>query len=422
MARPGASKRSRGDATPSTREVGQGSGQAQIQSESDEERPMLIQDCPIAYERGFELTGIVLLEKFYTLFNLLGWNSFAHHPCDPCLAFVYEFYSNLISSTRPDEVKVCGKWVRYDIERINEVLGIPPLEEEDVLVRNREVDFTPDNFEMLHVLTLGKGGGVVPRSNAVKIGSLCSEANVWLKFLNGRIFGKIKLGETTMDQQIKLFYVLLGKRFNVGRLIYQKINQIKDKIRLGFLSKVTLAFPSLITMLCFSHNAKIPKGSYVSKNVLPIIDRDISSYEDPSVLEFHASKWGGRDSPTWVHPVIGAPNVPSPPHGDEELHDEGGERQEEHGNVGQGYNQGWHEQRYDDLVGRFDTMSVRMDGVYQRLDGVFDRMDGMSGRIDAMYGRFDGLQEELGAMRAEQRDFYGRMNAHFFPDPPPPNH
>jgi hypothetical protein len=357
----------------------------------------------------------VLFTKFYTLIERLGWNEFAKHPIKPCLALVHEFYANLHLSTRKDEVRVFGRNVKYSATQINWVLRIPPLEGQDALEELSEQDNRPSIDEMTHTLTLGRGGELVPRTHAIKIGSLCEEARWWRKFMTGRILGSIKEGETTIEQQIILFYILLGRRFDVGRLINTKINTIKAKIRSDTMGKLALSFLSLITLLC--KNVQRPEGSYDSETMQPITDKHISRDRlfDPSVLEFHQAHWGNHGSPSWVPPQIAlgilldmqGSGVGSPHQAPFDQ------------NAWQEF-QDVQEQRHTELIDRMDSMNLRMDGVYERMDGTSLRMDGM-------YGRMDGMQQQLATMQdrmdyesqqrqlenARRDEFYRRMEAHF---------
>ena len=389
-------KRTRREPTPPPMDEASGSMPVQEQQTTDEQKRAIIQSWKVAKERGFELDGNVLFTKFYTLIDRLGWQEFAKHPNNPCLTLVHEFYAKLHKSSRPDEVKVFGRWVKYDAERINRALGIPPLDEADAFDELLDQDNRPSLDKMLHVLTLGRGGGLVPRTHVIKIGSLCEEARWWRKFMTGRILGSIKEGETTIDQQILLFCILLGRRFDVGKLINSKINEIKRKIRSDTMGKLALSYPSLITLLC--KNVPKPARSLDCDNMQPITDRHIShaSLDDPSVLEFHQTRWGNQGSPSWVQPQVGAEQLPSPPHDDDEdMQDQG------HGSphfapfdqhAWQEF-QNVQEQRYNELSGRMDGLNLRFDGVY---------------------GRMDGLQQQLTTMQARQEEFYGLLEAHFY--------
>jgi hypothetical protein len=135
--------------------------------------------------------------------------------------------------------------------------------------------------------------------------------------MTGRILGSIKEGETTVEQQIILFYILLGKRFDVGRLINMKISAIRAKIRSDTMRKLALSFPSIITLLC--RDVQRPKGSFEIECMQPITDKQIfgDSRDEPSVLEFHRAHWGNREYPSWVPPETTTEHPTGPPTDDD---------------------------------------------------------------------------------------------------------
>ena len=137
---------------------------------------------------------------------------------------------------------------------------------------------------------------------AVQIGSLSEEAKWWLKFISSRILGNTREGEVNVEQQSILFCALTGMRFDVGRLICGSLEYMKSRLICGKASKLSLSFPSLITLLC--KDVPRPPGNCETA-VKAAIDRTKISRADsniPSTLIFHQTYWARKDESGWSEP------------------------------------------------------------------------------------------------------------------------
>ena len=136
--------------------------------------------------------------------------------------------------------------------------------------------------------------------------------------MTGRMLGVTKDGEVTTEQQYMLFCITLRKRFNVGQVIYNKIDSIKKLLISDKFGKISLAFPSLITRLC--QHVPMQDNFYTMENLAPL-DRDTVSGNVgriSSIMDFHLDKWGGKGTEDWVRPIYDQHQaLPAPPAGSE---------------------------------------------------------------------------------------------------------
>ena len=97
----------------------------------------------------------------------------------------------------------------------------------------------------------------------------------------GRMLGVAKDGEISLEQQYLLFCIVLRKRSNVGRVMYNRIEAIEKSLVGDKFRKFSLTFPSLITRLC--QNVQMQEGFYRVNN-LAALDRDVVSVNVGQVM------------------------------------------------------------------------------------------------------------------------------------------
>jgi hypothetical protein len=171
-------------------------------------------------------------------------------------------------------------------------------------------------------------------------------------------------------------------------VINAKINRMKEKIRIGSIAKLVLAFPSLITMLC--HHVPTPRNSVEITTMQPFSDHTIpsQSHNDRSVYDFHRMHWGRRGFSDWQPPMIGAPQPPSPRQEEEQPAQGAGTSSSSHIPFDQdGWNtyQSIQAQRHQELVGGMATISLRVDGMNDRLGAMEQRQAAFYRRADAYF-------------------------------------
>ena len=182
---------------------------------------------------------------------------------------------------------IFGTTVSFDADLINRILGIRNFPEVDFYFRLKEGATDITNYEVQHTLSLGRGLRIIRGENTCAIGKFCEEAKIWRKFLTGRVLGATKDGESTMEQQHMLFCIFLGKRFNVGRWIYDKIHTMREPLRKDHFGNMSLSFPSLITELC----STVPRqDGFYEVNTLGSLDQFMVANSDRNVAstqDFH---------------------------------------------------------------------------------------------------------------------------------------
>ena len=112
--------------------------------------------------------------KFTAAIRELGWRTFTEEPTTPIIPLVKEFYANL-HTTLTDRVTIFDTEVRFDVDTINEVLGITRIPELDLFKRLKMEVSDIDMHEIQHTLSLGKGLHVCHPPHTISIGSLPEE-------------------------------------------------------------------------------------------------------------------------------------------------------------------------------------------------------------------------------------------------------
>ena len=349
-------------------------------------------------EREIALPRIPAYRKFHDAIRELGWGTFTSTPTKPVIPLVREFYAQLHTSWS-NEVTVFGTRVRFDVDTINEALGITRIPNLDMYKRLRQNLTDIDMHEVQHTLSLGKRLERCRDRYTVKVGSLPKEAWVWRKFCNGRLLGIEKDGEVNELHQCMLFCIVTRKRFNVGEIIYDRIDHLRTQLHKDKWGKTSMPFPCLITYLC--RGVPRQEGFRTKQNMKPIDESKVGREEGQvmSMYDFHLQNWGGRGTTGWEMPTYDDhPALPAPPLGYEipREDEEGEDNEPPHG----------HPQHPNFFVNQesWDQMNDRIGTIEQRMTDLTRSMQNMDTKYDLFYDE----------MSSFMRDYRGNH-----PPPPP---
>lgn len=236
------------------------------------------------------------------------WEGFTAEPIEPYIPIVKAFYESLASSMERRKCKVKGKDVSYSAESINEYYKSHfDWSEGDHHERYlTEIDWE----EVEHTLSHGQG---IARflDNEEKFKQMClsREAKAWHQFFATKLYPTKNVSEVFRHQQRLIFCALVHKKFNLGKVISDRIEYYKTELRAFRLPRnSTLGFPSLITGLC--KMAGVPLTGQKGK-VGDIMDARYFSKlkgahgasKDTPAVKFYFANWGLRDIPGFIRPA-----------------------------------------------------------------------------------------------------------------------
>ena len=256
-------------------------------------RRVIAQGWEIAEERGITFPTGQKYRKYTAIITALGWGQFSWNPVAPCLPLVHEFYANL-HLAKKNKVPMLGKAVSYFPEAIDNLFGIHHITH--LTLFNKLCKATADvtEFEIHHTLSLGRGIRHKDGGKTIKTSCLSNEAKFWRKFIAGRLLGSTTDGECPPRVQYLLFTILLGQAFSIGDVIYDAIEKSRRHLVKGLFGHMSLAFPSIITMLCDKRGIVHPAPAD-PKTVRRIMDEGTLTVGDETTIstrEFHLKVWG----------------------------------------------------------------------------------------------------------------------------------
>lgn len=207
------------------------------------EKGFLLHDSPTLGQPAF-ISDVIILRH---------WQAFCHHPIDPIVSLVKEFYANLQTQGQ-STVFVRQVDIPFTSDHINTVLGIHNQEDEFV---DLGTNITEEQLDVV-LRTIAVPGAQWTLS--ITGTYICNRhelqpiAKVWYHFLASRILLSTHGKTISRNRAILLFAILVGKPINLGQLIIDQIRACAKKDKGG------LYFPSLISEMCIQGNVPWEAG------------------------------------------------------------------------------------------------------------------------------------------------------------------
>ena len=142
-------------------------------------------------------------------------------------------------------VFVRGKWISFSREQIEHTYN---LKERKNGSEFKKLVKEPNFQEIVDLLNDGKGKWNTTRKNpheSIARGALTEQAKVWFYFLYSVMLPTKHLSTVREKEAVKLYAILKGYKFNVGKIIE---NSILSYYKGGY--KGLVPHPALITRLC----------------------------------------------------------------------------------------------------------------------------------------------------------------------------
>ncbi|XP_039115831.1 uncharacterized protein LOC120251358 [Dioscorea cayenensis subsp. rotundata] len=199
-------------------------------------------------EGAFEKYGLTELLQQRSLYKS------ATFPESYSLSLVQEFYSNLLPSDKGiTRVYVRGKWIPFTPTCLNKFLEFKPE------VKGNYEEGLELNEEALKEITGGRteSWGVETRLPA---STLTAKYNVLYRLGIQNWLPASHNSSIVKELALLLFAVGTGKKFNLGRLIFQNIVKEADCTS----SSTSLGYPALLSQYLLQHGVQLRKGEAVT--------------------------------------------------------------------------------------------------------------------------------------------------------------
>ncbi|XP_073039013.1 uncharacterized protein [Primulina eburnea] len=169
-----------------------------------------------------------------------GWTNFLAQPNAAVVPVVREFYANAPEGTE-NKAKVRGRLVPYDPTTINDLLGLPAVDDSvfQAWVLN------PDYDLIIHTLCYPGTTWKQPGTYTVFLEKFLKvEAALWYAFLSKRLMPVGHTSDVQRDRAVVLYAIYTGMPIYVGKLIFGQLNICINCNNLAFY------FPTIVTELC----------------------------------------------------------------------------------------------------------------------------------------------------------------------------
>ncbi|XP_073060025.1 uncharacterized protein [Primulina eburnea] len=169
-----------------------------------------------------------------------GWTNFLAQPNAAVVPVVREFYANAPEGTE-NKARVRGRQVPYDPKTINDLLGLPAVDDSvfQAWVLN------PDYDLIIHTLCYPGSTWKQPGTYMVFLEKFLKvEAALWYAFLSKRLMPVGHTSDVQRDRAVVLYAIYTGMPIDVGKLIFGQLTICINCNNLAFY------FPTIVTELC----------------------------------------------------------------------------------------------------------------------------------------------------------------------------
>ncbi|XP_073045904.1 uncharacterized protein [Primulina eburnea] len=183
-----------------------------------------------------------ILDNIFEEFQVAGrgWTNFLAQPNAAVVPVVREFYANAPEGTE-NKARVRGRQVPYDPKTINDLLGLPAVDDSvfQAWVLN------PDYDLIIHTLCYSGTTWKQPGTYTVFLEKFLKvEAALWYAFLSKRLMPVGHTSDVQRDRAVVLYAIYTGMPIDVGKLIFGQLTICINCNNLAFY------FPTIVTELC----------------------------------------------------------------------------------------------------------------------------------------------------------------------------